>query len=35
MQSAGAVIVSAEMALFELLKESGTEEFKAFLKLIK
>ena len=35
MRAAGAVIVSAEMALFELLEEAGTAEFKQILGLVK
>jgi nicotinamidase-related amidase len=35
MRAAGAVIVSTEMALFELLERAGTEEFKQILPLIK
>jgi len=35
MGAAGAVIVSAEMALFELLERAGTEEFKQILTLVK
>jgi nicotinamidase-related amidase len=35
MRAAGAVIVSTEMALFELLERAGTEEFKQILKLVK
>lgn len=35
MRSAGAVIVSAEMILFELLEKAGTEEFKQILTLVK
>ena len=35
MRDAGAAIVSTEMALFELLKEAGTEQFKQMLTLIK
>lgn len=35
MRSAGAVIVSTEMAIFELLGRAGTPEFKAILGLIK
>jgi nicotinamidase-related amidase len=35
MGAAGAVIVSTEMALFELLERAGTEEFKQVLNLIK
>ncbi len=31
----GAVITNTETAVFDLLKESGTPEFKALLKLIK
>jgi nicotinamidase-related amidase len=35
MGAAGAVIVSAEMALFELLERAGTEEFKQIQNLVK
>lgn len=35
MRDAGAVIVSSEMVLFELLKEAGTSEFKQILPLVK
>lgn len=35
MQDAGAVIVSTEMALLELLERAGTPEFKQILELIK
>ena len=35
MRAAGAVIVSTEMALFELLGEAGTDEFKRILPLVK
>ncbi len=35
MRAAGAIIVSTEMALFELLERAGTEEFKAVHKLIR
>jgi nicotinamidase-related amidase len=35
MRDAGAVITSAEMAIYEMLREAGTEEFKAILKLVK
>lgn len=35
MRSAGAVIVSTEMAIFELLGRAGTPEFKTILGLIK
>jgi nicotinamidase-related amidase len=35
MRAAGAVIVSTEMALFELLGQAGTEEFKQILALVK
>jgi nicotinamidase-related amidase len=35
MASAGALLVSAEMALFELLGHAGTPEFKEILKLVK
>jgi nicotinamidase-related amidase len=35
MRDAGAVIVSTEMALFELLERAGTEEFKKVLALVK
>lgn len=35
MRSAGAVIVSTEMVLFELLEKAGTPEFKQILELIR
>ncbi|HEV2209492.1 MAG TPA: hydrolase [Verrucomicrobiae bacterium] len=35
MQQAGAVVVSTEMVLFELLERAGTAEFKAILELVK
>jgi len=35
MRDAGAVIVSTEMALFEILEKAGTEEFKRIQSLIK
>ena len=35
MRDAGAVIVSAEMILFELLERAGTDEFKKVLELVK
>ncbi len=35
MRDAGAVIVSTEMALFELLEQAGTDEFKQVLGLVK
>jgi len=35
MRDAGAVIVSVEMALFELLERSGTPEFKKILELVR
>jgi len=35
MRDAGAVIVSTEMVLFELLEKAGTEEFKQVLALVK
>jgi nicotinamidase-related amidase len=35
MRDAGAIIVSTEMALFELLEKAGTEEFKKVLAWIK
>jgi nicotinamidase-related amidase len=35
MRDAGAVVVSTEMALFELLERAGTEEFKQVLPLVK
>ena len=35
MRQAGAVVVSTEMALFELLERAGTEEFKQVLELVK
>ena len=33
--AAGAVISTTEMALFQMLKEAGTPEFKAIAKMIK
>ena len=35
MRAAGAVIVSTEMVLFELLQQAGTAEFKQILGLVK
>ena len=35
MRAAGAVIVSTEMVLFELLERAGTDEFKQILALVK
>jgi hypothetical protein len=35
MHAAGAVIVSTEMVLFELLEQAGTAEFKEILGLVK
>jgi isochorismate hydrolase len=35
MKQAGAVISSAEMFIYEILQNAGTEEFKAALKLVK
>ena len=35
MRAAGAVIVSSEMVLFELLEKAGTDEFKLVLALVK
>jgi nicotinamidase-related amidase len=35
MRDAGAVIVSTEMVLFELLEQAGTERFKRILELVK
>ena len=35
MRAAGAVIVSTEMVLFELLQQAGTAEFKQILNLVK
>ena len=35
MRAAGAVIVSTEMVLFELLEQAGTDEFKQVLALVK
>ena len=35
MRAAGAVIVSTEMVLFELLEQAGTPEFKQILALVK
>jgi nicotinamidase-related amidase len=34
-KAAGAVVVSTEMALFELLEQAGSDEFKQILKLVK
>jgi len=34
-RAAGGIISSVEMALFELLKQSGTSEFRAILQLVK
>ncbi|HNT43084.1 MAG TPA: hydrolase [Syntrophorhabdaceae bacterium] len=35
MRDAGAVISSTEMFIYEILREAGTEEFKAVLPLVK
>lgn len=35
MRDAGAIVVSTEMILFELLERAGTDEFKQILNLIK
>lgn len=35
MRSAGAVISSTEMALYELLRQAGNQEFREVLKLVK
>ncbi|MCK5861597.1 MAG: isochorismatase family protein [Candidatus Hydrogenedentes bacterium] len=35
MQQAGAICVTVEMAIFELLRQAGTPEFKKLLPLIK
>jgi nicotinamidase-related amidase len=35
LRQSGAFIVSAEMVLFQLLKEAGTEEFKGISRLIR
>ena len=35
MREVGAVIVSTEMVLFELLESAGTEEFRRILKLVR
>jgi len=35
MAANGAVLISTEMAVFELLREAGTPEFKALLPFIK
>lgn len=35
MRDAGAIIVSTEMVLFELLERAGTDEFKQILALVK
>ena len=35
MRAAGAVVVSTEMVLFELLERAGTDEFKQILNLVK
>jgi len=35
MSGAGAVVVTVEMALFELLEQAGTAEFREILKLVK
>jgi len=35
MRDAGAIIVSTEMVLFELLEKAGGEQFKKIIELIK
>ena len=35
MRDAGAVVTSAEMVIFELLKKAGTDEFRETLKMVK
>ena len=35
MRAVGAVIVSTEMVLFELLEQAGTAEFKQVLDLVR
>jgi hypothetical protein len=35
MEGSGAVMTSVEMALFELLGEAGSDEFKAVQRLVK
>jgi len=35
MRDAGAVIVSTEMIIFELLEKAGTDEFRQVLALVK
>jgi len=35
MESAGAVVTSAEMALFEMMETAGTDEFKAISRLVR
>jgi nicotinamidase-related amidase len=35
LRDAGAVVVSTEMILFELLERAGTEEFKRILSIVK
>jgi nicotinamidase-related amidase len=35
MRQAGAVVSSVEMAIYELLRKAGTEEFREVLKLVK
>jgi nicotinamidase-related amidase len=35
MKAAGAVITSTEMAIYEVLRSSGTSEFKDMLKYLK
>jgi nicotinamidase-related amidase len=35
LRQAGAIVTTTEAALFELLEEAGTEEFKQVLKIIK
>jgi hypothetical protein len=35
MRGAGVVISSTEMFIYEILREAGTDEFKAVLPLVK
>jgi hypothetical protein len=35
MQRGGATITSTEMAMYELLRKAGTDEFRAALPLVK
>ena len=35
LRAAGAVVTSTEMAIYELLRKAGTDEFKATLPLVK